>query len=126
MKIEESIGSLLQAGTQLSSLQDILVSLQKQDPPIDSCFEMLEAWPNFSARVCVCMCEWKSVWAHVSRILPVRGKVGEGRMENTLGLAPLLLSIRQDWMAASKPVDQAADCMFAPGWTAGKYGPSLS
>ena len=36
-------------------------------------------------------------------------------MENTLGLAPLLLSIRQDWMAASKPVDQAADCMFAPG-----------
>ena len=43
MKIEESFGSLLQAGTQLSSLQDILVSLQKQDPPIDSCFEMLEA-----------------------------------------------------------------------------------
>jgi hypothetical protein len=43
MRIEESIGSLLQAGTQLSSLQDMLVSLQKQDPPIDSCFEMLEA-----------------------------------------------------------------------------------
>ena len=53
-----------------------------------------------STGVCVCMCEWKSVWAHVSRILPVRGEVGEGRMENTLGLAPLLLSIRQDWVAA--------------------------
>lgn len=37
------IGSLLEAGTQLSSLQDMLVSLQKQDPPIDLCFEMLEA-----------------------------------------------------------------------------------
>ena len=43
IEIEESIGSLSEAGTQLSSLQDMLVSFQKQDPPIDSCFEVLEA-----------------------------------------------------------------------------------
>lgn len=35
------IEGLPEGGTQLTSLRDMLVSLQKQDPPIDVCFEVL-------------------------------------------------------------------------------------
>ena len=43
MEIENPIGSLSEGGNQFSDLPDMLVSLQKQGPPIDSCCEALEA-----------------------------------------------------------------------------------
>lgn len=47
------IEGLPERGTQLTSLQGMLVSLQKQDPPIDVCFEVLG---NLTSLLSVCVC----------------------------------------------------------------------
>lgn len=50
------IEGLPEGGTQLTSLRDLLVSLQKQDPPIDVCFEVLGSPDKPSECVCLCVC----------------------------------------------------------------------
>lgn len=129
MEIEEPIGGRSEGGTHLTGLQDVLVSLQKQDPPICLCFEVLGSLTSLLS-VCACvggggecahvrMCARAGVTeclcARVSRILPVWGKWGDGRTGNALRLPPLLLSIRQGWVAASRQVGQATVPVFAPG-----------
>lgn len=57
------IEGLPERGTQLTSLRDMLVSLQKQDPPIDVCFELLGSLTSLLS-VCVCV----SMCAHVTNV----------------------------------------------------------
>lgn len=107
------IEGLPEGGTQLTSLRDLLVSLQKQDPPIDVCFEVLGSPDKPSECVCLCVCV--TMCAHVTNVCvspclqnpPYVGQMGKMEDRDTPGLAPLLLSIRQGWLVASRQVSQA-------------------
>lgn len=88
------IEGLPEGGTQLTSLRDLLVSLQKQDPPIDVCFEGLGSPDKPSECVCLCVCV--TMCAHVTNVCvspclqnpPYVGKWGEGRTGTPQGLHP--------------------------------------